>query len=291
MINITDFSKLSDLSGNKIYVNAKESSLENSTVSFKGKGNILYVEDGVKLSRSTLKFLGDNCLIYLKKSNRVFSLQADVYNNSTIYVGSENYFNGPLHMSASEEKNIVIGDDGLFTFDIWIRTADPHLIYDCESHERTNPSKSVFIGDHVWVGQSSIVLKNSLIGSGSIIAAASVVTGKEVPSNVSYGGNPASLIKKGVFFLSDSVHGWTKDKSKEYESCKEDRWIYEDDGKSLPLSDIDYNLTDCKTADERLAIVKSTFAKEGNKNRFFAPLPKEEKKEEAPKKKGLFGKK
>ena len=39
--------------------------------------------------------------------------------------------------------------------------------------------------------------------------------------------------------------------------------------KALAISDIDYNLTHCETADERLAIVKSTFAKEGNKNRFF----------------------
>ena len=290
MINITDFSKLPDLSGNRIFVNAKMSSLENSTVSFNGTGNILFVEDGVKLSKSTIKFAGNNCLVYLKKSSRVFMVQIDVYNNSTVYVGGGNYFNGPLHISASEEKNVIVGDDGLYSFDIWVRTADPHLIYSTETHERTNPSRSVFIGDHVWIGQSAIVLKKSVIGSGSIIGAASVVTGKNVPSNVSFSGNPARLIKSGIFFVGESVHGWTEEKAKEFECYEEDRWIYEDDGKALNLSDIDYNLTHCETADERLAIVKSSFAKEGNKNRFFVPLPKEEKKEEAPKKKGLFKK-
>ena len=290
MINITDFSKVPDLSGNRIFVNAKTSSLENSTVSFNGTGNILFVEDGVKLSKSTIKFMGNNCLVYLKKSSRVFMVQIDVYNNSTVYVGGGNYFNGPLHISASEEKNVIVGDDGLYSFDIWVRTADPHLIYSTETHERTNPSRSVFIGDHVWIGQSAIVLKKSVIGSGSIIGAASVVTGKNVPSNVSFSGNPARLIKSGIFFVGESVHGWTEEKAKEFESYDEDRWIYEDDGKALALSDIDYNLTHCETADERLAIVKSSFAKEGNKNRFFVPLPKEEKKEEAPKKKGLFKK-
>ena len=159
MINITDFSKLPDLSGNRIFVNAKTSSLENSTVSFNGTGNILFVEDGVKLSKSTIKFMGNNCLVYLKKSSRVFMVQIDVYNNSTVYVGGGNYFNGPLHISASEEKNVIVGDDGLYSFDIWVRTADPHLIYSTETHERTNPSRSVFIGDHVWIGQSAIVLK------------------------------------------------------------------------------------------------------------------------------------
>ena len=288
MINITDFSKLPDLSGNRIFVNAKTSSLENSTVSFNGTGNILFVEDGVKLSKSTIKFMGNNCLVYLKKSSRVFMVQIDVYNNSTVYVGGGNYFNGPLHISASEEKNVIVGDDGLYSFDIWVRTADPHLIYSTETHERTNPSRSVFIGDHVWIGQSAIVLKKSVIGSGSIIGAASVVTGKNVPSNVSFSGNPARLIKSGIFFVGESVHGWTEEKAKEFECYKEDRWIYEDDGKALPLSDIDYNLTHSANAEERLAIVKSTFAKEGNKNRFFVPAPKEEPKAEEPKKKGLF---
>lgn len=289
MITITDFSKLPELNGNKIYVNAKNSFLESSTVSFSGTGNILYVEEGVRLSRSVIKFLGNNCLVYLKKSRRVFSVTVDIYNNSTVYIGGENYFNGPLHMSASEEKNIVIGDNGLYSFDIWVRTADPHLVYSTESHERTNPSKSVFIGDHVWVGQSAIILKKSIIGSGSIIGAASVVTGKKVPSNASFGGNPGKLIKSGVFFVGESVHGWTKEKAKDFEVYSEDSWIYEDDGKALNLSDIDYNLTNAENAEERLAIVKSTFAKDGNKNRFFVPLEREEKKEEAPKKKGFFG--
>ena len=290
MINITDFAKLPELEGNKIYVNPKNSFLESSTVSFSGTGNILYVEEGVKLSRSVIKFLGNNCLVYLKKSSRVFSVTVDVYNNSTVYIGGENYFNGPLHMSASEEKNIIVGDDGLYSFDIWVRTADPHLVYSVDTHERTNPSKSVFIGDHVWIGQSAIILKKSVIGSGSIIGAASVVTGKKVPSNASFGGNPAKLIKKGVFFVGESVHGWTEEKAKDFEVCAEDRWIFEDDGNALSLSDIDYNLTHSQNAEERLAIVKSTFAKDGNKNRFFVPLPKETPKEEAPKKKGFFKK-
>lgn len=291
MISITDFSSLPDLSGNKVFVDAGKSFLENSTVCFNGTGNILFVEDGVKLSRSTVKFMGNNCLIYLKKSSRVFCVQIDVYNNSTVYIGGGNYFNGALHMSASEEKNVVIGDDGLYSFDTWIRTADPHLVYSTESHERLNPSQSVFIGDHVWIGQSAIVLKRSVIGSGSVIGAASVVAGKKVPSNVSFGGNPARLIRKGVFFLGESVHGWTEEKAKEFEICDEDRWIYEDDGKTLNLAEIDAALTHAADAQERLDIVKSTFAVQGNKNRFFVPLPKEEKEDAVPKKKGFFTKK
>lgn len=78
---------------------------------------------------------------------------------NTLYIGKNNYFNGKLNLILSERKHIVIGDDGLFSFGIWLRTADPHLIYSCETHERINPSKNILIGDHVWIGQGSLVLK------------------------------------------------------------------------------------------------------------------------------------
>ena len=46
-----------------------------------------------------------------------------------------------------------------------IRTADPHIIYDIH-RKRINPSKSVFIGDHVWCGQNVLLLKGCRVGSG-----------------------------------------------------------------------------------------------------------------------------
>lgn len=288
MTSITSFSDVQDLEGNSIFADGKKSFMQNSTITFNGTGNILFVEDGVTLARTTIRFCGNNCVIYLKSSPRVYCLQVDVYNNSTVYIGSDNYFNGPLHISVSEEKNVIIGDEGLFSFDIWIRTADPHLIYSCDTHERINPSRSVFIGDHVWFGQSSIILKGSVIGSGSIIGAGSIVTGKKVPSNVSFSGNPAKLIKTGVFFSGECVHAWTEETAKEGNVFESDCYIYSDDENILPISDIDYNLTHCDNADERLSIIKSTFAKEGNKNRFFVPLPKEKPAEVEVKKKGFF---
>lgn len=79
----------------------------------------------------------------------------------------------------SEHKHCFIGDNCMFSFDILIRNSDHHLIYDCENNKRINPTKSVFIGDHVWIGQLVNILKGTRIDSGSIVGASSVVAGKK----------------------------------------------------------------------------------------------------------------
>lgn len=165
---------------------------ENS-VKFKANshGNILFCEDGTDLRGSAITFNGDNALVYLSKNRHQYKLSVSMNRDNTLYVGKDNYFNGingKLNLILSERKHIVIGDDGLFSFGIWLRTADPHLIYDCETHERINPSKNILIGDHVWIGQGSLVLKGSTISSGSIIGANSTVSGKLIPSNQSWAG-------------------------------------------------------------------------------------------------------
>lgn len=52
----------------------------------------------------------------------------------------------------------------------------------------------VEIGDDVWIGARCIILKGVHIGARSIIAAGSVVT-KDVPADVTAGGNPCKVIR------------------------------------------------------------------------------------------------
>ena len=57
---------------------------------------------------------------------------------------------GQRSLLLSERKNIIIGDQCLFSHTIWFRNADPHLIYDNITNKRINPTQSIYIGDHVW---------------------------------------------------------------------------------------------------------------------------------------------
>ncbi|WP_069593135.1 acyltransferase [Methanosphaera sp. WGK6] len=226
---------------NKIIINGSEKELDlvDSKINFHGHNNVLICEDNVKLVNSLIDFRQNNSIIYLSSSINNYNIMVSVNNNSVLFIGKNNYMNGRLNLILSESKHIFIGNDCLFSFGLWFRLADPHLIYDINSMTRINPSKSIFIGDHVWIGQDSMILKGTQIGSGSIIGAKSLVSNKIIPSNTIYAGNPVKEVRKNVFFDSHSVHAYVeKDtlKSMNYDS---NRWIYEDDGNIIKFDDID----------------------------------------------------
>jgi len=117
---------------NKLIYNKVEGEipvLQNSKITFRGENNILYCEKNVKLVNSTIDFNASNSIIFLSSNKNSYILNVSIYNNSVFYMGKDNYINGRLNIVLSEQKNIMIGNDGLFSFDIWMRVADPHIIY------------------------------------------------------------------------------------------------------------------------------------------------------------------
>ena len=136
----------------------------------------------------------------MRSTTSTYKLNLSVHNNNAFYYGLNSSVNfRPITILLSEEKHIFIGNDVLFSFDIWIRNSDPHLIYSANTKKRINPTKSVFIGDHVWIGQNALILKGTQISSGSIIGANSVVAGKRISSNTIWAGNPVKKFLK-IFF-------------------------------------------------------------------------------------------
>ena len=250
---------------------------KNSEIRFAGKGNILFCEKGVTLSDSQIKFFGDDCVIYLSSNSHLYTLDVTVYRNSAIYFGKNNYFNGSFHAIASERKNIIIGDGGIFSFGIWVRTSDTHLVYNADNNQRINPSKSILLGDHVWIGQDVMILKGSEIGSGSILGAKSLCSGKKIPSNTSWGGNPAKEIGKGVFWSSESVHNWTDAETEKHNVFSGKPFVYYyDKEEHISLSKIDKAL-EGNDAEKKLKYLKK-LRKNTAQNRFAIPEMQEKKK-------------
>lgn len=188
--------------------------LVNTQIVVNGKGNVLVCEPGVKLQNSHIRFLGDHSVVYLGSNRHTYFLSLNLYNDTVFHMGRNNYINGTLNVILSEQKHCFIGDDCLFSFGIWLRTADPHLVYDSDTRQRTNPSKSIFIGDHVWIGQAAMLLKGTQIDSGSIIGAMSLVAGKKIPHNESWGGVPCRKLSGNLFWEGSCVHSWTETDTK-----------------------------------------------------------------------------
>lgn len=239
-----------------------------SEINFHGDNNILYCDKNVCLDRCVLSFFGNNSVIFLNSNKHPYKINVYAYNNSACYIGKNNYFNEAMNILLSEQKHVFFGNDSLFSLDVWMRIADPHLIYDAETKQRKNPSKSIFVGDHVWIGQSAFILKGSQIHSGSIIGAMSVVTGKKIPSNESWAGNPAKKRGENVFWGGLCVNTWTDEETEKYQVFETDAYTYKySEEEYIAFDEIDEHLSTSRDAKGKFEYLMN-FRDNGNKNRF-----------------------
>ena len=147
----------------------------NSKINFMGKNNVLFLSEKSYLKNTNINFGGNNALVFIGDS----TMNADsieVWHDSVCFIGNNNYFNPAIGSNRrwfclSERQNIIIGSNSLISHSLWCRTADPHLIYDKTSNLRINSSKSIYLGDHIWVGQEVGFLKGCFIASGAVIGA------------------------------------------------------------------------------------------------------------------------
>lgn len=175
--------------------------VDHTKIDVKGSGNVIVIEsDGLsKLSRCRFRIRGNNNRIHIGNDVRlyhcVFHIEDD---NNIIDIGDHSTVVGKTQFAAIEGTEIRIGKDCMFSSNITFRTGDSHGIVDVETGERCNPSESICIGDHVWCGNSVIVLKGTKISNDSVIATGSVVCGINSEPNSIIGGNPAKVIKSGI---------------------------------------------------------------------------------------------
>ncbi|WP_297984833.1 hypothetical protein [uncultured Campylobacter sp.] len=259
--------------GNVIYGDLEQ--FDKIKITFIGKNNILFLTPKCRLKNSSICFGGDNALVFLGDSTTLLNIT--LHSNCLFYGGNNNYYNsaGSRTLLLSERKNIIIGDQCLFSHTIWFRNADPHLIYDNITNKRINPTQSIYIGDHVWVGQEVAFLKKSFVASGSIIGTKSVVT-KLCYSNTINAGNPIKQVKENISWRGECVHNWDEDKTKIYNKVDGDQFKYTyNQNEFLSPKAIEEKLDSLNTAQEKLEFVYNAIYCNKNKNRFayFKDMP------------------
>ncbi|MGP0223782.1 MULTISPECIES: acyltransferase [unclassified Paenarthrobacter] len=230
---IRSYADVPGIRHNTVHLNpAAGSEFQASLVEFVGTGNTLYVEDGVKLRNSRLRFLGNDSVIHLRRSPRHLRVVATVFEDSVLYLGPGASFTSEARFLPTERKHVIIGSDAMFSSRVVFRTADPHLIYSVHDRQRLNPSESIWVGDHVWLGEDVLLLKGARVGSGSILAARALVT-KSMPSNSTLAGVPAKVVGSGIFWTRPSVHGFSQAQTDRSSVFPDDRFVYSHDPEVL----------------------------------------------------------
>lgn len=117
---------------------------------------------------------------------------------SKIIIGNNNRMCGKVHMGVVEGTTLTIGNDCLFSSDIYITTTDSHSIISLETGARINPSRDINIADHVWVGYRATIGKGVTIAPDVIIGGSAYVTKPIAESNVAVAGVPAKIVRSNI---------------------------------------------------------------------------------------------
>lgn len=266
METVSNNNEFSSLKNNVIVGNPN---LVNTTISFNGNNNVLYCEKDINVLNSSIRFMGDNSLIYLSKNKNNYPINIQIFQSSVVYIGKDNTMSATVNMDVQEHQNIIIGDECIIGSNTTFKTSDGHLIYDMDSKLRINPSRSIFIGDYVWIGHQSYICKGVIIGSGTIIDNNSHVGSDNIlSSNKLYSGNPIRLVKNNVFFINNYVGNFTNEDSTSFNDYKSNVFLYNVvNDETLDFSRIDEILSELNI-NEKIEFIQKLFIHNKKHNRF-----------------------
>ena len=142
-----------------------------------GNGNKIEIEEGCKIYNTHVILRGTNSVIHIRSKSTIGS-------GCLVCMGITN--------------RIDIGHECMFGDEIEIWNTDSHPIFFSDNiHQAINPSRKIQIGNHVWLGKSTVILKGVTIGDDCVCGMRSIVT-KDVPDNSLVVGSPARIIKRGI---------------------------------------------------------------------------------------------
>lgn len=171
-----------------------------------GTGNTLIVEDYARLKNCRFHFEGTGNTVRIGK--RCYCDHADFWiedSGNTVSLGEHTYLAGEIQLAVMEGTAISIGRDCLFSSPVKIRTGDSHSLLQKSTGRRINPSQSVTIGNHVWVGTDTTILKGVSVADGCVVGAGSLLCKTYENPNCVLAGVPAKEVRQDVDWTIERI--------------------------------------------------------------------------------------
>lgn len=126
-----------------------------------------------------------------------------IHKKAQLSIGDDFTIGRQYNWDVNDYTSVVVGNDCMFSCDIFLLSNDGHPIYDLKTGNNINftpeisVTRKIIIGNHVWVGMRCTILYNTRIGDGSIIGVASLVK-SIMPENCVAAGSLAKVIRRDV---------------------------------------------------------------------------------------------
>jgi acetyltransferase-like isoleucine patch superfamily enzyme len=184
-------------SDNMFYVGPQSQKLSIKVSLHRRANNLFFIARNARLRGSLVIEQNNNIFVAGTAFMDVGVTAVFRYGSGGLFLGEGGSSPMTSYWIEGPDTSIQVGDDFLFSWGIWIRTADSHAMFDMADGRILNPPRSIVVGPHVWLGQDVIVMPGVKIGGGAIIGARSVVT-KTVPVTSVAVGAPARVVKRGI---------------------------------------------------------------------------------------------
>lgn len=171
-------------------------------INIKGVCNTIIIHEPYQMDslkrKGRISIYGNNNKIVFDENAGGCPILQIASSNSTLSIGRNTVFNSTCIHMLSENRNIEIGENSMFSV-CDIMFGDGHSVIDKNTLITINiPEKDLKIGNHCWVGYGAYLTKNAGLADNSIVAMGSVVTKEFSKENVIIAGNPAKIIKTDV---------------------------------------------------------------------------------------------
>ena len=189
-------------SGENNTVNIEDGSVfRGCKIMLKGNNNIITLGKALLYKSLVVNFKGNNKQFSVKPSNKNINNVkfTSIRGNNQIFTIGENFSCGGIEVQMNDgDEKFTIGDGGLFSWGIKVRTSDGHSVVDMTTNKAINLPKDVHIADRVWVSEDVSFLKGAQIPADCVVGSRAVVTKAFSQSNCVIAGFPAKVVKDNI---------------------------------------------------------------------------------------------